>query len=265
MIRKRSAFLLYLLLLLSGCKEKSFSSSFVSNMLNQQFELIHTKIQTISNLNEVEYEDYNFSTKVFEQSLEKEQINISIQYPQSTSMKDLELQKRINILIKDAALSPYNELLKDNDITEGTQWNIKFSIEYATNSLISVKFEGHLYTMDSLGKGIYWVYACNIDMLECKRITMSNIFDNSFKNKLNGKCFKCIDTDTVEGESNALDEMINRYRDDFETSDDNFYFTKNKFIILLPINGYFRFAADYETLKDSMIKDNPIWEKIINN
>lgn len=69
MIRKRSAFLL---LLLSGCKEKSFSSSFVSNILDQQFGLISSTIQTISNLNEVEYEDYNFGTKVFEQSLEKE-------------------------------------------------------------------------------------------------------------------------------------------------------------------------------------------------
>ena len=179
-------------------------------------------------------------------------------------MKDLELQKRINTLIKEAALSPYNELLIDNDITEGTQWNIKYSIEYATNSLISVRFEGHLYTMDSLGKGVYWVYACNIDLLACKRITMSDIFDDSFKNKLNDKYFKCIDTDTVEDESNAIEEIFNRYRDDFETSDDNFYFTKNKFIIILPINGYFRFATDYEILKDSMIKDNPIWNQFIN-
>ena len=96
-------------------------------------------------------------------------------------------------------------------------------------------------------------------------LIMSDIFDDSFKNKLNDKYFMCIDTDTVKDESNAIEEIFNRYRDDFETSNDNFYFTKNKFIIILPINSYFRFATDYEILKDSMIKDNPIWNQFINN
>lgn len=52
-------------------------------------------------------------------------------------------------------------------------------------------------------------------------------------------------TDTEE---TALNEIFDRYKNIFDMSNDNFYFTKDKFILLLPIDDYYQFAASYNDL-----------------
>jgi hypothetical protein len=91
---------------------------------------------------------------------------------------------------------------------------------------------------------------------------MSDIFNNTFKDKLNFNYFKSIDTDTKNAEQSALDELFNNHKNDFDNSDDNFYFTKDKFIIILPIDNYYRFASDYSDLLSAMKDDKIIWKSI---
>lgn len=211
------------------------------------------------NLQEINYE---FITKKYCQYDKTKHINIEISYPEIKNFPDKKNKEIINDLIKEAALNPYNNISNiDQGIVQGTSWSVDYNIVYVTDSVISIIFEGYLYVQDN-ANGINWIYSTNIDLISGKKITMSDIFNNTFKDKLNFNYFKSIDTDTKNAEQSALDELFNNHKNDFDNSDDNFYFTKDKFIIILPIDNYYRFASDYSDLLSAMKDDKIIWKSI---
>ncbi|MDW2798268.1 hypothetical protein RZO55_11860 [Clostridium boliviensis] len=206
--------------------------------------------------------DFEFITKKYSQYDKTKQINIDISYPEIHNFSDKKKQKIINDLIKEAALNPYNSISNnDQGIVQGTSWSIDYNIIYVTDSVISIIFEGYLYVQDN-ANGINWIYSTNINLISGKKIKISDIFYNTFKDKLNFNYFKSIDTDTQDAEQSALDELFNYHKNDFDNSDDNFYFTKDKFIIILPIDNYYRFASDYSDLLSTMREDSIIWKSI---
>lgn len=209
-----------------------------------------------------EYLNYEFITKKYCQYDKTKHINIEISYPEIKNFPDKKNKEIINDLIKEAALNPYNNISNiDQGIVQGTSWSVDYNIVYVTDSVISIIFEGYLYVQDN-ANGINWIYSTNIDLISGKKITMSDIFNNTFKDKLNFNYFKSIDTDTKNAEQSALDELFNNHKNDFDNSDDNFYFTKDKFIIILPIDNYYRFASDYSDLLSAMKDDKIIWKSI---
>ncbi len=206
--------------------------------------------------------DFEFITKKYCQYNKTKEINIDISYPEIKNFPDKKKQENINDLIKEAALNPYNNISNnDQGIVQGTSWSVDYKIVYVTDSVISIIFEGYLYVQDN-ANGINWIYSTNINLISGKKITMSDIFYNTFKDKLNFNNFKSIDTDTQDAEQSALDELFNYHKNDFNNSHDNFYFTKDKFIIILPIDNYYRFASDYADLLSTMKEDNIIWKSI---
>ncbi|MFW6678940.1 PdaC/SigV domain-containing protein [Lacrimispora sp. AGF001] len=216
-----------------------------------------------NNKNEnLQEKDLKFITKKYCQYDKTKHINIDISYPEFNNFPDKTKQQNINDLIKESALNPYNKISNyDQGIAKGTSWSVDYNIVYVTDTVISIIFEGYLYVQDN-ANGINWIYSTNINLISGKKITMSDIFYNTFKDKLNFNHFKSIDTDPQDAEQSALDELFNYHKNDFDNSDDNFYFTKDKFIIILPIDNYYRFASDYADLLSTMREDNIIWKSI---
>ena len=216
-----------------------------------------------NNKNEnLQEKDLKFITKKYCQYDKTKHINIDISYPEINNFPDKTKQQNINDLIKESALNPYNKISNyDQGIAQGTSWSVDYNIVYVTDTVISIIFEGYLYVQDN-ANGINWIYSTNINLISGKKITMSDIFYNTFKDKLNFNHFKSIDTDSQDAEQSALDELFNYHKNDFDNSDDNFYFTKDKFIIILPIDNYYRFASDYADLLSTMREDNIIWKSI---
>jgi len=71
--------------------------------------------------------------------------------------------------------------------------------------------------------------------------------------------------DTTNSDDSALNEIFDRFKGSFEKSDNNFYFTDDKFIIILPISDYYQFSSSYKNLKSSMKQDSSIWNYILGN
>ncbi|WP_143320599.1 DUF4163 domain-containing protein [Clostridium sp. HBUAS56010] len=238
------------------------TSSKISTELN--IDLLEAS-ESKSNAETEQVENYDVLTKSYDYIDDSKQINIKILYPQIAGMADQKLEKNVNTIIKEAALNPYNEIVKiDNGIEQGTSWSVDYVIEYATDTVISIKFGGYIY-MQGNAHGIDRVYSANIDLTSGKKITISDIFNSSFKEKLDSRYFKGIDVDTTEAEESALKKIFDEHKKDFETSENNFYFTSDQFIILLPLGNYYRFGSNYEDLKSAMIEDNLIWNSILDN
>ena len=237
------------------------------NLTKKSIEISESELSDVLITNKCDdehvYDEYlDLITKNYIHYDNKNQININISYPEIKNFPDKTKQENINDLIKEAALNPYNKISNyDQGIVQGTSWSVDYNIVYVTDSVISIIFEGYLYVQDN-ANGINWIYSTNINLISGKKITMSDIFYNTFKDKQNINHFKSIDTDTQDAEQSALDDLFNYHKNDFDNSDDNFYFTKDKFIIILPIDNYYRFASDYADLLSTMRKDNIIWKSI---
>ncbi len=80
---------------------------------------------------------------------------------------------------------------------------------------------------------------------------------------MNHNVFKGVDVDTSNSDD-AMAEVFNLYKDTFMDNYDNFYFGSDKLIIILPINNYFQFSADYEDIKDCMKFDNQLWYGVLD-
>lgn len=261
--------LIIFVLLACACGSNSFVSSLdnTTNRTTPEFNtgLDKELIESKSEIEAVQLGEYDISAKSYDNSDVNKQININILYPEISGLSTMKLQNKVNALIKETALKPYNNIVKTNNgIVQGTDWSVDNTIEYATNTVISIKFEGYLYAQGN-ANGINWVYSVNIDLTSGKKITYADIFQDSFKEKLDYRFFNCIDVDTIGAEEIALKEIFDNYKSNFEMNDDNFYFTKENFIIILPIGDYYQFSSDYKDLKSSMREDNLIWSSISNN
>ncbi|GLC81717.1 PdaC/SigV domain-containing protein [Lacrimispora brassicae] len=207
--------------------------------------------------------NYEIDKEVFKRTDTKSQIGINIDYPQIKGINDIMIQTQINEQIKNTALKPYYEIFGDEEnIDDGTEWSVEYSIVYISNSIISIKFEGSIFTKGN-AHGINMIYAININLKTGREITLDELFDESFKKKLDNSVFKGIDVDTSNAEDTAMEEIFNRFKNDFMDNKNNFYFSLDKFVIILPVNNYFRFSTTYENLKDCMKLDNSLWSEVL--
>lgn len=204
---------------------------------------------------------YFISDQKFENVNELINSNIVINYPQILGFEDKKLEDKVNELIKNSALERYYEFVEtDNDDFKNTEWSVEYSIKFVNQRIICILFQGYIYTM-GYAHGTDIIYTVNIDMNTGKRISINELFDNSFKEKLCYKYLKGIDVPTPpNADENSVNETYSWFKNDFDNSYDNFYFHEDKFIVILPIRNYFRFFIDYNDLTDCIKYDNPIWE-----
>ncbi|MDR1505200.1 MAG: DUF4163 domain-containing protein [Prevotella sp.] len=207
--------------------------------------------------------NYEIDTKVFKHTDTKRQVGISINYPQINGISDIAIQTQTNEQIENTALKPYYEIFGDEEnIDDGTEWSVEHSIVYISNSIISIKFEGSIFT-EGNAHGINMIYAININLKTGKEITLDELFDESFKGKLDNSVFIGVDVDTSDADNAAMEEIFNRFKNNFMDNYNNFYFGLDEFVIILPISNYFRFSTTYENLKDCMKLDNPLWSEVL--
>ena len=250
-----------LLISLCGCKNSLTNSdiSSSSNSATVESDYVESNSLEIENYSSAYYETH---IEVYEDIDEAKDIEITIQYPVIIGLRDVSLQDTINDLIKEAALRPYYNTVIYNGILDGTEWPVEYEITYASDDIISIKFEGYFYTQGFI-HGNYEMYTVNINMNTGEKITTDALFDVSFQEKRKSRYFKGVDVDTTKSDSDAIDDVFSDYKEHFENRSNNFYFTKNHFIIILPLNGSYRFSSEYENLKDSMKSESVIWKCIL--
>jgi len=197
---------------------------------------------------------YKFDTKNLEQDC-----NIPLNCPKlHYTYTDVSFLGRcINSKIESCATKPF--YYKINGHFEVKKSNINGTFVYNSKNLLSILFEGLLSGEDDDTKDNYILYGANIDMTTGEVILASDLFDESFKEKINENIFTNIDT----GEP-APKELYDTFRDSFYDCEYSFYFDKDKFVIILPVNGRYLLGADYKDLVDCMKLDNPIWDEFLN-
>jgi hypothetical protein len=212
-----------------------------------------------------EISDFNY--EIFSDSFMnvdlKKQIDIRINYLQLKGISDTTKQDQINGYIKDTALEPYNKLFADKkNIEVGTECSIESSIVYLSNNIISIKFEGSVYTKGN-AHGINIVSALNINLNTGAEITLDELFDEAFLGKLNYNVFKSVDFDIPADAAAIQNDIFDQFKNSLMGDNHNFYFGLSELTIVLPISNYFRFTADYEDLKECMKLDNPLWQEVL--
>ena len=220
---------------------------------------------------------YVANTEIFENIDEAREIDITIKYPQISGLDDEKKQRLINELVKESAMEPYY-YFQERDLTSDpceapfnkTSWPVEYKIVYASEDIFSIVFKGYAMTRGS-AHGTNLVYAVNIDLKTGERITIDELFDNSFEEKLNMETFdmnilgeKISKEDMSDDANEMLEETIFNYKGNFINSHDNFYFGWDKFLIILPVmNDHHSFEASYDDLRDVMNMENPIWDRIL--
>ena len=214
--------------------------------------------------------NHAINTEIFEHIEKDRNIEITVEYPQLSGLSDEEIQHKINALIKDSALDPYYYLRDRDDINvpdyewpiDNTSWPVEYTIVYDNSNILSVIFEGYAMTRGN-AHGTNWVYTVNINMNTGERITIDELFDALFREKLSHENFKEVGADAADSDPASMKELFERFEENFIDSHNNFYFGVEKFYIILPINNFFTFEASYEDLKDCINWDNPIWSEIL--
>jgi len=215
----------------------------------------------------ISHSTYEIDSTEFVNLNEEKEINIRIIFPQVIDMNDLHIQNKINEQIEEAALKPY-KFYQEYIFADGTEWSfdgtewlIEYSIVFATDTILSIKFKGYAYSQGN-ASGVNWVYAVNIDIANGNVITSDELFSDSFKNNIRYNIFKSVDFEIADIDESMMNEEFGNYLKDFEIGDDNFYFTADKFIIIVPISDYYQFSADYDELRNYVKVDSPIWQYI---
>ena len=204
--------------------------------------------------------EYKIDTAKFENINPEKDIEIVIEYPQLSQLEDISIEDKVNEIIKGAALEPYYYYLERDGDFDNTSWPVEYTIVYDTGNILSVMFEGYVYTKGS-AHGTNWVYTVNINMNTGERITIDELFNESFKEKITLDVFYL---EIQDDSRDFIEEIMITHKDDFIDSHDNFYFGVEKFYIILPImSGRHSFEASYDDLKDCINWDNPIWSEIL--
>lgn len=201
--------------------------------------------------------------------------DILIEYPQIKNMKSLELEMKINKLLKEKAISYY----EDEDV-DGLDLPMETKVEYFNSNIISVKYTGYGYYSGTIhGNDI--TYATNINLKTGEIIDIRNLFTDRFREKLNRNVFKYIGPEQVsEGESidpnsheyryiNADDSIISKMFENYNSNKyvDNYYFSEKSFNIIMETPSgptvFLELAASYDDLKDCMNNDDGFWDEIL--
>lgn len=201
--------------------------------------------------------------------------DILIEYPQIKNMKSLELEDKINKLLKEKAISVYGD-----EGVEGLSLPMKTKIEYFNSNIISVKYTGYGYYFGAIN-GDDIMYATNINLKTGQIIDIHNLFTDHFQQKLNRNVFKFnglgktsegndINPDSLEygyvnGDESIILEMFKNYYSN--KAIDKYYFSDKYFNIIAETPSgptvYLELAASYDNLRDCMNYNNGFWSDIL--
>ena len=220
---------------------------------------------------------YVANTEMFENIDEEKGTYITIEYPQLTEMEDEEKQRKINCIIKDSALEPYYylELERDNEF-DNTSWPVEYKIVYASEDILSVRFEGHIYIKGG-AHGTNWKYTTNINLNTGERIILEELFNDSLYSNCSDRFRYIYDWQKNEEGSIAheiyktspeiIAKIFQQHEDYHDTGIDDFYFTENEFALIISsghaMGDNLDFLASYDSLRDVRNMDNPIWDRIL--
>lgn len=183
---------------------------------------------------------------------------INISYPRFTEISNLKIDSAINEHIYEKALEPFNEIIADEKALENINLDVNYEVTYCNEDLLSVKFEGYIYDTTT-GNGVTRIYSTNIDLDTGREIEFDILFNKSMYKIISPIIFKNDDTIAKDADELNISKLFADNRDNFEY----FYFTPNKFYIILPIKGDCEFSANYITLDKYINYENEIWQNFI--
>ena len=200
--------------------------------------------------------------------------DMSIQYPQIKNYSRIDRQEVTNEILKLSAF--YN--FWNYGSMDNCSIDIECRIVMASERVLSIVFEGLSYVKGNAHPTKH-LYAVNIDIQKGEKIILEDVVNSNFWDKLNGDNFKYKNYDQRDIEDSIASGIYDlngeltflnlsdyyEYRDPFHYN--NFYFTKEKFVIILPtiyaMGGNLEFLSSYDDLRDVMNMDNPIWDRIL--
>lgn len=270
MLKTRHWFLVVVLaLVFSGC-----SASIEKNNFTEKIDGITVQGKN-SPSKEVQKEKEEIYFERFAVKNIEKHTDILIEYPQIKNMKSLEIEMKINKLLKEKAISYYGD-----EGVDGLDLPMETKVEYFNSNIISVKYTGYGYYSGTIhGNDI--TYATNINLKTGEIIDIRNLFTDRFREKLNRNVFKYIGPEQVsEGESidpnsheyiyiNADDSIILEMFENYNSNKDvdKYYFSENSFNIIAETPSgptvYLELAASYDDLKDCMNDDEDFWDEIL--
>lgn len=241
----------------------------------EKVELAKPNIQEANNLNltnDIEYEIY---FEKFTVKNKDKHTDILIEYPQIKKMKSLEMQKKVNKLLREKAISVYG-----GEGVEELSLSMKTKVEYSNSNIISVKYTGYGYYF-GVANGNDIMYATNINLKTGEIIDINNLFTECFQQKLNRNVFKYNGVDKasegenidpnsfeygyVNGDESIILEMFKNYYSDKAT--DKYYFSEKNFNIIAKTPSgptiYLELAASYDDLKDCMNYKDGFWNELL--
>ena len=215
---------------------------------------------------------YNVNTKKFKDIEKKIDKNIVIEYPELTGFKNKSIQNKVNKTIKEAATESYyyykNHYSDDKytDYYYDTIWIVDYTIEYIDKNVMSIVFRGDRHGIKS--RGVYDIYAVNINLNTGEKIRIDELFTDSFKNIINYKKLDFCYYNTAHANSNFLKgvDIIAEYANDLDKTYNKFYIKKNKFMFILhlPPNADWALAIDYSDLIDNIKWENEVWAGVFD-
>ncbi|WP_167958160.1 DUF4163 domain-containing protein [Anaerosporobacter faecicola] len=276
-MKNRYGFIVILLLLLLYCCYSSILDE--KNETNKHTDTGYRKEQTDVERKEC-YDEIDVATE-FAFNLHYEEFSridnathtdIHIEYPQINNMKSVEIEKKVNMLLKEKAISLY----LDFD-SEGLNLPMKTNIEYCNSNILSVKYSGYGYYYVAIN-GMNIMYATNIDLNTGEIINIHVLFTERFQGVLNRNVFRYDGEDQAsEGESmdpnsnayrystadeSIIMEMFENYYNDLQT--DRYYFSESGFhLLVITPSGptiFLELVASYEDLKSCMNFSNGFWD-----
>lgn len=237
-----------------------------NNKIIQEQYMTYKEIQEELD-NEIYYEEFTVKDK-------DKHTDILIEYPQLENMESLDMQNKVNKLLKEKAISIYG-----GEDVEGLSLPMKTKVEYFSSYFISVKYTGYQYYYGAVN-GNDIMYATNINLKTGEIIDIRNLFNDCFQQKLNQNVFKFngtgkaserenIDPNSLEygyvnGDESIVLEMFNNYYSNKAT--DKYYFSEKYFNIIAETPSgptiYLELATSYENLKDCMNDKDELWNEI---
>lgn len=241
----------------------------------EKVELGEPKIQEANKLNLTSDTNYKIYFEKFAVKNEDTHTDILIEYPQIKNMKSLEIDMKVNKLLKEKAISIYG-----GDGAKGLNLPMKTKVEYFNSNIISVKYTGYGHYFGAVN-GSDIMYATNINLKTGEMIDIRNLFTNYFEQKLNRNVFKfngvgkasegeTIDPNSFEygyvnGDESIIFEMFKNYYGNMAT--DNYYFSEKYFNIIVETPSgpttYLELAASYNDLKGCMNYNDGFWNEFM--
>lgn len=266
-----------ILLLLYGCSSKSHEKSITDESESKiiQEESQNSIMQEEKDLYLIKDDEYQIYYEKFTVNNEDTNTDVLIEYPQVRNMKSQEIEKNVNKLLKEKAISVYGT----GDI-EGLNLPMETKVEFYNSSIISVKYSGYAYYYGA-ANGNEIMYATNINMNTGEVIDMRSLFTESFEQKLNRKVFcyngidkasegEAINPDSLEngyvhGDESVIMEMFSNYYSSMAI--ENYYFSENGLNIIAKAPSgptiYFELVASYNDLEDCMDNKESFWNQIL--